>query len=192
MEEELVAEVCFEGEGRSALEKAVKNHIETHRGVTFVDIMKFLYQSVLGGHHVLNHMSDEQVETWIKEQLESAEPADRPLTEPLLGNRWVRLDLEAFKHEHGNNYRLAARMFISGRSVEKTKSSEFSQAMERLNRLLSTRKIRLTRLNVDLSAPADRFLRTYEQMGFPPLHHSASYTKQNPPYVIVPSKSLPK
>jgi hypothetical protein len=194
MEKELLeTKVRFEGAVRDSLEKAVKSHIETHNGVTLVDIVKFLYQSILGAHHVLDHMNDKQIETWIKEQLESAEPADRPLMEPLFGTSWVRLDLEAFKHKHGDNYRLATRMFIKGRSVKKVKSSEFSEAMERLNKLLSNRKIRSMHSQIDLSVLADRFLRTYRQMGFPPLHHSASYTKQNPPYIIVPSQSpMPK
>jgi hypothetical protein len=190
MEKELLGtEVYFEGAAQDALEKAVKNHIETHFGVTVVDIVKFLYQSVLGTHHILDHMNNDQIETWIKEQLESARPADRSLTEPLFGNRWVRLDLEAFKHEHGNNYRLATRMFMNGRCVQKAKSKEFLRTIERLNKLLSNRKIRPTHSHIDLSVAAERFMKTYKQMGFPPLHHSASFTKQNPPYIIVPSET---
>jgi hypothetical protein len=190
MEEEVSRiEVLFEGAAPGMLEKTVKNHVETHDGVTLVDIVKFLYQSILGTHHILDHMNDEQIETWIREQLESAEPADRPLTEPMLGNSWVRLDLQAFKHKHGNNYGLATRMFINGRYVKKGESNEFSRAIEKLNKLLRNRKVRPLRLHIDLSVPADCFLKTYKQMGFPPLHHSASYTKQNHPYIIIPCES---
>ena len=192
MEKELLGtEVYFEGAARDMLEKAIKNHIETHSGVTVVDIVKFLYQSVLGTHHILDHMKDNQIETWIKEQLASARPADRPLTEPLFGKSWVRLDLEAFKHKHGNNYRLATRMFMNGRCVERTESKEFLQTIERLNKLLLDRKIKPTHSYIDLSVAAERFMKTYKQMGFPPIHHSASFTKQNPPYIIVPSESHP-
>jgi hypothetical protein len=190
MEKELLGiEVYFEGAARGALEKTVKNHIETHSGATVVDIVKFLFQSVLGTHHILNHMNDKQVETWIKEQLESAEPADRPLAEPLFGKRWVRLDLEAFKHKHGNDYRLATRMFMDGRRVEKARSKEFLQTIERLNELLSNRKIRPIHSDIDLSFAAERFIKKYKQMGFPPLHHSASFTRQNPSYIVIPSES---
>jgi hypothetical protein len=151
--------------------------------------VKFLYQSVLGTYHILDHMNDKQIETWIKEQLNSAEPADRPFTEPLFGDKWVRLDLGAFKHKYGDNYRLATRMFMNGRSVEKARNNEFILATERLNKLLSNDKVRPIRSHADLSVSAERFMNTYKQMGFPPLHHSASYTKQNPPYIIVPSES---
>jgi hypothetical protein len=189
VEELLRTEVCFVGVARGEFEKAAKNYIETHGGVTLVDIVKFLYQSVLGTHHILEHMNDKQIETWIKEQLESAEPADRPLTEPLFGNTWVRLDLGAFKHEYGDNYTLAIRMFLNGRSVEKARNNEFTRTIERLNKLLSNRKIRPTYSQIDISIPAKHFIKTYKQKGFPPLHHSASYAKQNPPYIIIPSKN---
>ena len=190
MEKHLEAEICFDGAARGEFEKAVKNHIEIHKGVTFVDVVKFLYQSIMGTHHILDHMDDHQIQTWLKEQLESANPANRSFTELLFGDRWVRLDLAAFKHRYGVDYRLAARLFLTGKSVKRTGVKEFSQAMEKLNRLVSNHKIRSIDSHVDLASSAVSFLETYKHENFPPLHHSESYTKQNPPYIIIPAESV--
>jgi len=190
MEKELSGlEVCFAGAARDEFEKAIKNYVVTHSGVTLVDIVKFLYQSVLGTHHILDHMDDGQIENWIKEQLESAKPADRPLAEPLFGKRWVRLDLGAFRLQHGNDYRLAAQMFLSGRCKEKGSDKEFSRTIERLSKLLQNQKVRPIRSQFELSTAFCLFIKTYKQMSFPPLHHSTSFMKQNPPYIVVPSES---
>jgi hypothetical protein len=193
VEKELASiEVCFQGTARDSLERAIKTHIKTRRGITFVDIVKFLYQSVLGSHHVLDQMNDEQIETWIKEALESAKPADRPLTERLYGKRWVRLDLGAFKREHGGDYRPAARMFMKGKLAKRATSKEFLTVMERLKNMVADRKITPLNSSLHLTDPVNRFLKTYRQKGYPPTHHSPLYTKKNPPYILVPSNSVPK
>ena len=184
--------VQFEGAAKNLLEKAVKRHIETHTDVAFTDVVKMLYQSVLGSFHVLDHMDEKQIETWIREALTAVEPAKRPVTEKLYGKRWVRLDLGAFKHKNGNDYRLATQSFMKAKCETRVSQDKFRVVMNRLLKVVKDGKIKPKRSDLDLAALADCFLKQYERKGFLPLHHSEAYSKTNPQYLVVPSESTIK
>ena len=134
--------VKFEGTAENLLEKAVKRHIETHTDVAFTDVVKMLYQSVLGSFHILDHMDEKQIETWIRETLTAVEPAIRPLTEKLYGKRWVRLDLGAFKHKNGNDYRLATQLFMKAKCETRVSQGKFMVVMNRLLKVVKDGKIK--------------------------------------------------
>ncbi|RLF77696.1 hypothetical protein DRN32_07555, partial [Thermococci archaeon] len=69
------------GEANEPLSKAIEEHLRKNDGVTFIDIIKFLYQSVFGSYH-LREMG-EKMEEWIRSTLQSVEPSDEPLVEKL-------------------------------------------------------------------------------------------------------------
>lgn len=182
--------VKFEGEALDDLGVAIKNHVEAHEGVTLVDIVKFLYQSVLGSLHILDHMNEREIEAWITKNFETHQPDKGSLTENLYRNKWVRLNLGAFKHRYGPNKKLLMRLFLAGKEMERVSVAEFSSKMREVFKLISTGKIRAS--NTDRSLPdlASSFLLEYERIGYPPLHHSSSYSEKNPEYVVVPRESL--
>lgn len=182
--------VKFEGDALDDLSLVIKNHVEAHEGVTLVDIVKFLYQSVLGSLHILDHMSERQIERWIAKNFTVCHPDKGPLTENLYGNRWVRLNLGAFKHRYGPNKKLLVRLFLKGREEERVSVAEFSSKMREVFKLISAGKIRASNATRSLPDLASSFLLEYERMGYPPLHHSPSYSEKNLEYVVVPRESL--
>lgn len=182
--------IKFEGKTQDELGLAVKHHVEAHENVTLIDIVKFLYQSMLGSFHLLDHMSERNIEAWIVKSFAAIKPERRPLTEKLYGNKWVRLDLGAFKHKYGPNNKLLMRLFLKGKEEERVPMSEFSVNLDLLMKLVLTGKIRPLYLTENLPDLAFSFLSEYKRMGFPPLHHSQSYSEKNPQYIVVPRKSL--
>lgn len=183
-------EVLFYGIALNPLQKAIKNHVETHSSVTFVDVVKFLYQSVLGSFHMLDHMDDQKIETWIRESLAPIEPAARMLTEKLYGEKWVRLDLGAFKQRYGNDYKTAAQLFTKGRLETRVSQHEFTILIVELVKLVKDGMIRPVDSNVSFVALVERFLDEYKKMGYPPLHHSEIYSKNNVSYIVVPASNI--
>ena len=165
--------VKFEGEEQDELSLAIKRHVEAHEGVTLVDIVKFLHQSVLGSLHILDHMSEGEIEAWIAENL-SHQPDKGPLTEDLYGNKWVRLNLGAFKHRYGPNKELLVRLFLKGKEEERVSVAEFSCKLHKMFKLVSAGKIRPSNSNGSLPDFASTFLLEYKRMGYPLLHHSRS------------------
>ncbi len=182
--------VEFEGEAQDDLSLAIKHHIEGHEGVTLVDVVKFLYQSVLGSWHILDHMNESEIEEWIAGNLAMSQPDEGSLTENLYGNNWVRLNLGAFKHRYGPNKKLLAKLFLTGKEKGRLSETEFSSKIRELFKLISKGKIKSPNSTRSLSDLASRFLLEYERKGYPPLHHSPSYSEKNPEYVIVPRESL--
>jgi hypothetical protein len=182
--------VKFEGEALDDLSLAIKNHVEAHDGVTLVDIVKFLYQSVLGSLHILDHMSEPEIEAWIEKNFATHQPDKGPLTENLYGDKWVRLNLGAFKHRYGPNKKLLVRLFLTGKEKERVSVAKFSSKMREVFKLVSTGKVRASNSTRSLPDLASSFLLEYERMGYPPLHHSRSYSEKNPEYIVVPRESL--
>jgi hypothetical protein len=182
--------IRFEGKAEDRLSEAIRRHIEAHRGVTLIDVIKFLYQSVLGSFHLLDYMTESEIEAWVKKNLEVAQSEEEPLIEKLYGNKWVRVNLGAFKQKHGNDYNLLARLFVQGKREKRGSATEFSIELDSLLKLVETGKIRPLDSNLKLLDLVVGFLTDYRQRGFPPLHHSQSYSEKNPRYVVVSLHSL--
>lgn len=182
--------IKFEGEAQDDLSLAIRHHVEGHEGITLVDVVKFLYQSVLGSLHILDHMTESEIEAWIARNLATSQPDDGSLTENLYGNNWVRLNLGAFKHRYGPNKKLLVRLFLTGKEKERSSVAEFSSKMREVFKLISTGKIKSSNSTRSLPDLASSFLLEYERMGYPPLHHSPSYSEKNPEYIVVPRESM--
>ena len=182
--------IKFEGKAENKLSEAVRRHIETHRDITLIDVIKFLYQSVLGSFHLLDHMTEDEMAAWVKKNLEVAQSEEQPLIEKLYGNKWVRVNLGAFKQKHGNDHNLLARLFIQGKEEKRASTTKFSNELDSLLKLVETGKIRPLDPNLNLMDLAAGFLTNYKRRGFPPLHHSRSYSEKNPQYVVVSLHSL--
>jgi hypothetical protein len=135
-------------------------------------------------------MSESEIEAWITKNLTTHQPDEGPLTENLYGNNWVRLNLGAFKLRFGPNKKSLVRLFLTGKEKERVSVSEFSSKMREVFKLISTGKIRASNSTKSLPDLASSFLLEYERMGYPPLHHSPSYSEKNPEYVVVPRESL--
>jgi len=177
--------IKFDGKVEDELDEAIKRHIETHANVTLIDVIKFLYQSVLGSFHILDNMSENETEAWIKKDLAITEPEEKPLTEKLYGDKWVRIDLGAFKQKYGSDYKLLAKLFIRGKEEKRVSITELSIKLDSLLKLVVARKIRPLNSSVNLPDLAAGFLVDYKRRGFPPLHHSQSYSEKNPRYVVM-------
>jgi hypothetical protein len=182
--------IRFEGKAEDELGLAIKRHIEAHGGVTLIDVVKFLYQSVLGSFHMLDHMNESEIEAWIRKSFAAVKPERRPLTEKLYGDQWVRLDLGAFKQKYGPNDKPLIGLFLKGKEEERVSTDEFSAGLDRLMKLVSAGKIRPLCSTENLPDIALGFFSEYKQMGFPPLHHSRLYSERNPEYVVIPRDSL--
>jgi len=142
--------IKLEGKAEDELGEAIKLHLETHRDVTLIDVIKFLYQSVLGSFHLLDHMTESEIETWINKNLAATQPEKEPLTEKLYGDKWVRVNLGAFKQKYGDDHKLLIKLFMKGKEEKRTLTTEFSAKLDSLLKLVVTGKIRPLNSNSDL------------------------------------------
>jgi len=56
-----VIELKFAGCAEGRFTKALKKQMELHEGVTFMDLLKFLYQSSLGPFHLFEMMNETEL-----------------------------------------------------------------------------------------------------------------------------------
>jgi len=56
-----LVELKFVGEAKDQFDRILKIHIETHVGVTFIDLLKLLYQSIFGPHHIFDTMKEDRI-----------------------------------------------------------------------------------------------------------------------------------
>jgi len=181
--------IKFDGGTSDELSNAIKHHIEIHQDITFIDIVKFLYQSVLGSFHLLDHMDEKEIEAWIKKNLATAKPEEKLLTEKLYGDTWVRLNLGAFKHQYGNDSKLLAKLFVNGKEEKRVPLTEFATQLETLVNMVMDQKIKPIN-SVNLPDLVVDFVKNYREKGFPPLHHSPVYSEKSSPYIVVSLKTL--
>lgn len=180
-------ELEFVSEGEDQFSKIVKNHIDAHDGVTFIDLIKLLYQSVLGAHHIFDMMKENEIGKWIEKNLNDAKPADNPLTEKLYGKKWVRIDLGAFKKKYGNNHEKLFEFFLRGKKEKIGAMVKFLKLQDELMLLVKNGKIKPLVYDMDLMDLVDSFVVNYRQKGCPPLHHSKLYSEKNTPYLVLSS-----
>lgn len=185
-----LVELRFAGEAEDQLDEILRTHIETHTGVTFVDLLKFLYQSVLGSHHIFDMMQEDQIRRWVKKNLKTAEPSERPLTEKLYGDIWVRVDLEAFKTMFADDYESLTELFTKGLEEERGSTDELSNLIDTVMQLIKVGNIEPLDRSLNLLDSASDFLKEYKLKSYPPIHHSKLYSEQNPPYLVVPTVAM--
>jgi hypothetical protein len=97
-------ELKFAGRAEDPFERALKRQMALHEGVTFMDLLKFLYQSALGPFHLFEMMDETELKGWIRRNLEETKPSDGPLTEELYGKKWVRVNFGPYKTRFGNDF----------------------------------------------------------------------------------------
>jgi len=185
-----LVELGFVGEAKDQFGETLKTHIETHVEVTFIDLLKLLYQSILGSHHIFDTMKEDRIKLWIKKNLKAAESANRPLTEELYRHIWVRVDLEAFKGKYGDDHESLTDLFMKGRQEKRGSLAELSHLMDMLVQRIGDDSIVPLDSNSNLVDLADHFLANYKQRSYPPIHHSKLYREKNPPYLVVPSTAI--
>lgn len=192
VEEISLIKLRFVGEAKDQFGKILKTHIETHVEVTFIDLLKLLYQSILGSHHIFDTMKEDRIKLWIKKNLKAAESANRPLTEELYRQIWVRVDLEAFKGKYGDDHESLTDLFLKGRQEKRGSLAELSHLMDMLVQRIGDDSIVPLDSNSNLVDLADHFLANYKQRSYPPIHHSKLYREKNPPYLVVPTTAMKK
>jgi hypothetical protein len=66
----------FTGCAEDPFARALKKQMELHQGVTFMGMLKFLYQSSLGPFHLFELMDETELKECVRRNLENAKPSD--------------------------------------------------------------------------------------------------------------------
>lgn len=180
-------ELVFMGDGEDQFGKVLKGYLDAHAGVTFIDLLKFLYQSVLGAHHIFEMMKENEIRRWVEKNLSDAKLTDHPLTEKLYRKRWVRINLGAFKKKYGNNHEKLSEVFLNGRNERRGSMAEFLGLQDRLTLLVKNGKIKPSSIVAELTDLVESFVADYKRKGCPPLHHTKLYMERNTPYLVFSS-----
>lgn len=186
-------ELCFAGRAEDAFERALKEQMKLHEGVTTVDLLKFLYQSTLGPFHLFDIMDETQLKECIRKNLEDARPSDGPLTENLCGKKWVRLNFGPYKKRFGNDYQRIYELFAETKGMKHGQLSEYQDLLKKLRDALTTGKIRPKTDEPNILLPFQSFLKEYEEKNYPPIHHSKKYMLKNASeYLVIPCLNTDK
>lgn len=186
-------ELKFTRYAEDSFEKALKGQMELHEGVTFIDLLKFLYQSSLGPFHIFEMMDEVQVKNWIRESLNNAKPSDEPLVEGLYSKKWVRLNLGAYKKKYGNNLQRLYKVFVNAQVMKKGQFKEFEELLRKLVEGLRERKIEPVIHDSQILRLVEDFVRELRKKGYPPIHHSEIFMQKNTyEYLVIPSSSMDK
>ena len=183
-------ELQFTGRAEDSFSNALKEQMELHDGVTFMDLLKFLYQSSLGPFHLFEMMDEIQLKDWIKENLEDAKPSDGPLTERLYGKKWVRVNFGPYKKRFGNDYQRIYEILAEAKSIKQGQLREYRSLLKKLVDAIAKGKIRPATEEPRILQLVDSFLKEYEKEDYPPIHHSETYMLKNTSeYLVVPCSS---
>jgi hypothetical protein len=186
-------ELKFTGPAENSFEKALKEQIELHEGVTFIDLLKFLYQSSLGSFHIFEMMNDVQVKNWIREGINKVKPSNDPLIERLYGGKWVRLNLGAYKKKYGNDLRKLYEVFAKSKVMEKGELDEFEELLMKLVEGLRGGKIEPVTRDSRFLGLVEDFVGELRRNVYPPIHHSEIFMQKNKyEYLVIPSSSIDK
>jgi len=184
-------ELEFTGHAEDSFTKATKSYIETHEGVTFVDLLKFFYQSALGPYHILDRMNENEIKEWIRRNLENTTTSDEPLKEELYGKNWVRVNLGAFKKKYGNDYQKLLNIFMKVQERKRGSIRKFLRFQNDLIRTIQKGSLRSKVYEPDLPKLIYHFVEKQREKGYPPLHHSKLYQQKNKSeYLVVSIQSL--
>ena len=184
-------ELRFVGRAEDRFTSALEGHMELHEGVGLSDLLKFLYQSSLGSHHLLEMMDETEMLNWIRKNLENTHPSDGSLTEELYGKKWVRLNFGPYKKKYGNDYQKIYEAFMKAKSLEREQPEEFKKLLKRLMDAFRKGTIRFVADEPEALGLFENFLKEYEEKGYPPIHHSKTYMlKNSDDYLVIPQSSL--
>jgi|GEM_PF-5748854 len=67
---------------------------------------------------------------------------------------------------------------------------ELSNLIDTLMQLIKAGNIKPLDHSLNLMDLAGDFLKEYKLKSYPPIHHSKLYSKQNPPYLVVPPAAM--
>jgi hypothetical protein len=186
-------ELKFTGCAEDPFARALKKQMELHEGVTFMDLLKFLYQSSLGSFHLFELMEETELKEWVRRNLENAKPSDGSLTEELYGKKWIRVNFGPYKRKFGNDYQRIYEVFGEARRMKHGQTKEYTDLLKKLLDAIKESRIRPLTEEPTFLSLVETFLEEYEEEGFPPIHHSPMYMKRNScEYLVVPNSSLDK
>jgi hypothetical protein len=184
-------ELKFAGSAEDRFIKAMKKQMEMHEGVTFVDLLKFLYQSTLGPFHLLEMMNKTELKEWIRKNLASTKPSEGPLTEELYSKKWVRVNFGPYKRQYGNDYQRIYEAMISAETIKHGELKEYTDLLKKLVDAIKRKKIRPLTEEPTFLSLVETFLKEYDEEGFPSIHHSHMYMERNScDYLVVPHSVL--
>ena len=155
----------------------LRRHLETHPQSTEEDIVKFVFQAMLGVGHLVS--SADAIQTRLKNEM-AQNPADDtdPLTEEL-SSRWVRLNLRPAKAREITPDELAQRVYRSAQQpVPHTRQDviDFCQALD------------LDGMDRDKIITAAERLRDTSYL---PSHSEQYRTAYKPAYVVLLREEIP-
>jgi hypothetical protein len=186
-------ELKFTGHAEDYFDNVMKRQMELHEGATFIDLVKFLYQSSLGPFHIFEVMDENRIMNWIKRNLENANLSDGPLVEELYGKKWVRVNLAAYKKKYGSDYQKLFEVFMENKSMKKGHLKEFKELQEKLVNAVRQGRIEPVTRETRILLVVEDFAKRYKEKGYPPIHHSEVYMQKNDSeYLVVPLSSLDK
>lgn len=186
-------ELKFTGHAEDYFENVLKRQMELHEGVTFIDLLKFLYQSSLGPFHIFEMMDENRIMNWIKRNLENANLSNGPLVEELYGKKWVRVNLAAYRKKCGNDYLKLFEALMKSKSMKKGQLKEFEELQEKLIDVIRKGRIEPLTREPRILLLVEDFVKRYKEKGYPPIHHSKVYMQKNDSeYLVVPRSSLDK
>ena len=186
-------ELKFTGCAEDRFTKALKKQMELHEAVTFMDLLKFLYQSSLGPLHLLEMMNETELKSWIRKNIKGAKSCDGLLAENLYGKKWVRINFGPYKKRFGNDYKRVYEAFMEAKCMKQGQLKEYTGLLRRLVDAVRKRKIKPVVEEPRFLSLVENFLEEYEEKDYPPIHHSKTYMLRNSPeYLVVPYSSLDK
>jgi hypothetical protein len=186
-----VIELKFTGCAEDRFTKALKKQMQLHEGVTFIDLLKFLYQSSLGPFHLFEMMNETELKNWTRKNMKKAKSSDGPLAEELYGKKWVRINFGPYKKRFGNDYKRIYEAFVKAKRMRQGQLKEYTNLLRRLVDAIKKGKIKPVTKEPRLLSLVENFLDEYEKKDYPPIHHSKTYMLRNSSeYLVVPSSSL--
>ena len=186
-------ELKFAGAAENAFAAALKEQMKLHEGLTIMDLLKFLYQSVLGPFHLFARMDEAQLKEWIRKNLEDTKPSDLRLTEKLYGKKWIRVNFGPYKKRFGNDYQRIYEILVEAKSMRQGQLKEYRNLLKKLVDAIAKGKIKPATEAPRILQQVESFLKEYEEKEYPPIHHSEIYMLKNTSeYLVVPYTSVDK
>jgi hypothetical protein len=186
-------ELKFAGRAEDPFERALKRQMALHEGVTFMDLLKFLYQSALGPFHLFEMMDETELKGWIRRNLEETKPSDGPLTEELYGKKWIRVNFGPYKTRFGNDFHRICKALAKAKSIRAGQLEEYTNLLKKLVGAIRKGKIKPVTEDRNILSLVENFLAEYQEKDYPPIHHSETYMLGNTSeYLVVPYSSPDK
>jgi hypothetical protein len=186
-------ELKFTGDAEERFTKALRKQMELHGGVTFMDLLKFLYQSTLGPFHLFEMMNETELKSWIRKNIKKAKVCDGLLAEGLYGKKWMRINFGPYKKRFGNDYKRIYKALVKVKCMKQGQLKEYTDLLWRLVDALRKGKIKPVTEEPRFLSLVENFLEEYEEKDYPPIHHSKIYMLRNSSeYLVVPYSILDK